>query len=93
MAGYGLGGASLAGFGTGQRDDAMAALGQVAQTEQRREQGNEIAEMQRKAGNQQLGGALGGLGGAALGAQFGSVGGPLGMAIGSVVGTIASSLF
>lgn len=90
---YGLGGAGLAGFGMSQKNDAMQALGQAADQEQRRNLANEQAEAARKAGNAQLGSTLGALGGMALGAQYGAVGGPLGSLIGGVVGALASDLF
>ncbi len=90
---YGLGGAGLSGFGVSQRNDAMQALSQAADTEQRRNESNRRARESERAGNAQLASSIGALGGAAIGAQYGSVGGPMGMAIGSVVGALAGSLF
>lgn len=94
MAGtYGLGGAGLAGFGMEQKQEAMQALGQAADSEQRRKLAGEQAEAQRKSGNTQLGSTVGALGGMALGMQYGAVGGPWGAVIGGVVGALAGSLF
>jgi hypothetical protein len=90
---YGLGGMGLTGFGQGQKQDAMNALGKAADMEQTRKLKNEQANQARKAGNAQLGSTLGTMGGMALGAEFGMVGGPMGALIGGVVGALAGSLF
>lgn len=90
---YGLGAAGLTGFGLDQRNDAMAALGKVADQEQERNMANKQIKAQTKAGNVQLGSTLGALGGFAAGAQMGSVGGPIGALVGGVLGSVAGGLF
>lgn len=82
-------GASLASMGMEQKDQAFKMVGEAAKEEESRNKFNEQLEQQRKAGNQQLGGAVG----AALGAQYGSALGPWGTIIGGVVGAVAGGLF
>ena len=80
MAGYGIG-ASLAGVGAQQQQDATQMLGESARQEQERNQFNQAQKQQAKAGNAQLG--------ATAGAMAGSYFGPWGTLVGGLVGAIA----
>lgn len=83
---YGLGGAGLTGVGLAAKRNAMGALGQAADLEQRRNMANEQAEAAEESGKQQLG--------ASAGAMIGmATFGPLGAMIGGIAGALGSSLF
>ena len=82
MATYGMGG-GLAGYGSGQMQEATQLLGESAKQEASRDMENRQLKQQAKAGNAQLG--------ATAGAMYGmSVGGPWGAVIGGLVGGMAA---
>lgn len=84
-AGYGVG-ASLAGLGMQQKNEALGVLRESADQESARNRENKNLEVQEEAGQKQLGATLGALGGYALG-------GPWGAMIGGAAGAVIGGLF
>lgn len=97
MASYGVG-ASLAGMGVQQEQNATQMLAEASRQETDRNNKNKMIKAENKTSAESLGGTVGAMVGAggvelgAAGAEFGMVGGPMGALIGGTLGAIAGGI-